>query len=138
MLTGCFFFQAEDGIRDYKVTGVQTCALPILELGKAVERVRVASRPRLRFLRNRSSQGIARAQAARVSRVDGWAAMVETSSPSGWGCCRSSGRRQRSEAGARSRVWEGAAGTWPEPSTRRTPLHVNGRANGLDTSVCDN
>src|SRR2546426_2945935 len=23
-----FFFQAEDGIRDYKVTGVQTCALP--------------------------------------------------------------------------------------------------------------
>src|SRR5256885_14069972 len=26
-----FFFQAEDGIRDYKVTGVQTCALPISE-----------------------------------------------------------------------------------------------------------
>src|SRR5256885_5061312 len=24
-----FFFQAEDGIRDYKGTGVQTCALPI-------------------------------------------------------------------------------------------------------------
>src|SRR6266446_429833 len=24
-----FFFQAEDGIRDYKVTGVKTCALPI-------------------------------------------------------------------------------------------------------------
>src|SRR5207249_9751659 len=26
-----FFFQAEDGIRDRSVTGVQTCALPILE-----------------------------------------------------------------------------------------------------------
>src|SRR3989442_5098882 len=26
-----FFFQAEDGIRDADVTGVQTCALPILE-----------------------------------------------------------------------------------------------------------
>src|SRR3989449_6355610 len=26
-----FFFQAEDGIRDVAVTGVQTCALPILE-----------------------------------------------------------------------------------------------------------
>src|SRR5256886_15629133 len=26
-----FFFQAEDGIRDLTVTGVQTCALPILE-----------------------------------------------------------------------------------------------------------
>src|SRR5699024_12202100 len=25
----CFFFQAEDGIRDRNVTGVQTCALPI-------------------------------------------------------------------------------------------------------------
>src|SRR5438132_1433846 len=25
----CFFFQAEDGIRDHCVTGVQTCALPI-------------------------------------------------------------------------------------------------------------
>src|SRR2546426_10541948 len=30
-----FFFQAEDGIRDYKVTGVQTCALPILALLRA-------------------------------------------------------------------------------------------------------
>src|SRR3712207_7659623 len=26
-----FFFQAEDGIRDIGVTGVQTCALPILQ-----------------------------------------------------------------------------------------------------------
>src|SRR5437016_6537927 len=27
-----FFFQAEDGIRDWSVTGVQTCALPIFRL----------------------------------------------------------------------------------------------------------
>src|SRR2546422_2860832 len=27
-----FFFQAEDGIRDVAVTGVQTCALPICEI----------------------------------------------------------------------------------------------------------
>src|SRR5690606_40685064 len=27
--TSLFFFQAEDGIRDFHVTGVQTCALPI-------------------------------------------------------------------------------------------------------------
>src|SRR5690606_39703828 len=26
-----FFFQAEDGIRDFHVTGVQTCALPIFD-----------------------------------------------------------------------------------------------------------
>src|SRR5256885_7291780 len=31
-----FFFQAEDGIRDYKVTGVQTCALPISRAGSVV------------------------------------------------------------------------------------------------------
>src|SRR5689334_20852793 len=29
-----FFFQAEDGIRDGTVTGVQTCALPISEFGR--------------------------------------------------------------------------------------------------------
>src|SRR5215204_6911621 len=29
LLLYCFFFQAEDGIRDHCVTGVQTCALPI-------------------------------------------------------------------------------------------------------------
>src|SRR5690606_40908592 len=36
MLLGCspdFFIQAEDGIRDFHVTGVQTCALPIYVQG---------------------------------------------------------------------------------------------------------
>src|SRR5690349_25131477 len=28
-VAACFFFQAEDGIRELYVTGVQTCALPI-------------------------------------------------------------------------------------------------------------
>src|SRR5260221_6767662 len=32
----CFFFQAEDGIRDHCVTGVQTCALPISYRGEAL------------------------------------------------------------------------------------------------------
>src|SRR5690606_40319382 len=36
-----FFFQAEDGIRDFHVTGVQTCALPISPVDKS-------SRPGLR------------------------------------------------------------------------------------------
>src|SRR6266850_3025317 len=44
-----FFFQAEDGIRDYKVTGVQTCALPISSscsrAGAAPAPVRKATRP---------------------------------------------------------------------------------------------
>src|SRR3712207_9314870 len=37
-----FFFQAEDGIRDIGVTGVQTCALPILAYGTVVHVVQLA------------------------------------------------------------------------------------------------
>src|SRR2546427_8359062 len=33
-----FFFQAEDGIRDLTVTGVQTCALPISPIGESQAR----------------------------------------------------------------------------------------------------
>src|SRR5699024_11761791 len=32
-----FFFQAEDGIRDRNVTGVQTCALPILSIATCIK-----------------------------------------------------------------------------------------------------
>src|ERR1022692_2919579 len=39
-----FFFQAEDGIRDYKVTGVQTCALPFSK----VKRPKTAAERRTR------------------------------------------------------------------------------------------
>src|SRR5262249_59099236 len=40
-----FFFQAEDGIRDWSVTGVQTCALPISRAieGEAAEAARLAA-----------------------------------------------------------------------------------------------
>src|SRR6266496_124822 len=37
MLNFFFFFQAEDGIRDLYVTGVQTCALPIYDDGRPGE-----------------------------------------------------------------------------------------------------
>src|SRR2546427_6181600 len=41
-MTFFFFFQAEDGIRDLTVTGVQTCALPICLrlLSRGIERLR--------------------------------------------------------------------------------------------------
>src|SRR6266487_5716083 len=39
---GCFFFQAEDGIRDGRVTGVQTCALPISGRNGPSARIRLA------------------------------------------------------------------------------------------------
>src|SRR3989449_2988085 len=41
-----FFFQAEDGIRDVAVTGVQTCALPIYLIGKkGITYFKFAKRP---------------------------------------------------------------------------------------------
>src|SRR2546427_1665628 len=43
-----FFFQAEDGIRDLTVTGVQTCALPISGLGAHVPGVLFPGRDRTR------------------------------------------------------------------------------------------
>src|SRR6266487_2036871 len=70
-----FFFQAEDGIRDGRVTGVQTCALPIS---------RAASRPYM-LLRLRSLQGmeaetsvaiasaIEQAAGRRAGPCNGWA-----------------------------------------------------------------
>src|SRR3989475_8965089 len=53
-----FFFQAEDGIRDLTVTGVQTCALPISlrAEGCAVSRRRVARLMRTAGLRARVVQ----------------------------------------------------------------------------------
>src|SRR2546430_5339317 len=51
-----FFFQAEDGIRDLTVTGVQTCALPIflalLRVEPVVVRVGLHSRPLPSQVRN--------------------------------------------------------------------------------------
>src|SRR5947209_13892206 len=58
-----FFFQAEDGIRDIGVTGVQTCALPIshslLDTGPAGPRNPVDTRPPARyFRRRRAGEGV--------------------------------------------------------------------------------
>src|SRR5437868_13420062 len=38
-----FFFQAEDGIRDRNVTGVQTCALPIYRVIPVIKQIRERS-----------------------------------------------------------------------------------------------
>src|SRR6266446_7140608 len=61
-IVNCFFFQAEDGIRDYKVTGVQTCALPISRDASEAPRARPAQPPgwqrcaRTRERRSRSEE----------------------------------------------------------------------------------
>src|SRR5207245_7312654 len=64
-----FFFQAEDGIRDATVTGVQTCALPILSglLTMAALKRRVT---RVRGDLLESSHGQEPTQAA--ARIMGW------------------------------------------------------------------
>src|SRR5207249_5120638 len=71
-----FFFQAEDGIRDRNVTGVQTCALPIC---RAARSQRQCSRPREPLCPNRSrprnpqtgssrSRGAVRSEERRVGK----------------------------------------------------------------------
>src|SRR2546430_6081559 len=62
LLSDAFFFQAEDGIRDLTVTGVQTCALPILEAGVAPEsienpRLCTACHPDLLYSYRRGNRG---------------------------------------------------------------------------------
>src|SRR2546430_10235994 len=52
----CFFVQAEDGIRDLTVTGVQTCALPISRRVVAADR----ERQRLRAIDDRVRERIGR------------------------------------------------------------------------------
>src|SRR5204862_5448616 len=58
-----FFFQAEDGIRDLYVTGVQTCALPICG-GRA-------ARGTARGAAGRSSGGAARARLGVRQAIEG-------------------------------------------------------------------
>src|SRR5438309_5552462 len=60
-----FFFQAEDGIRDGTVTGVQTCALPICEKSVGSRRayvMRAVSRSRAVALRARSGPNASRSE----------------------------------------------------------------------------
>src|SRR2546430_437822 len=57
-----FFFQAEDGIRDLTVTGVQTCALPISQRDSAADRAALShpfrARSARRFRRQTGSLGL--------------------------------------------------------------------------------
>src|SRR2546430_6767905 len=94
-----FFFQAEDGIRDLTVTGVQTCALPIS----------------LRSTRDRRSRGATppRAGARRERRGD------RSTEGSGAGRAR---RGRASAGGARARSEERRVGE--EGRSRGAPYHL--------------
>src|SRR5690606_5919637 len=64
----CFFFQAEDGIRDFHVTGVQTCALPICRHAGARHRFLLHGRSGARM----AARGSNRRVAAIYSRRTSW------------------------------------------------------------------
>src|SRR5690625_6989000 len=75
-----FFFQAEDGIRDGHVTGVQTCALPIsgpLEVAVPADRLRadlsVAIQLHLRGqeVLGTGADGVRRSEERRVGKESG-------------------------------------------------------------------
>src|SRR5256886_13128067 len=83
-----FFFQAEDGIRDLTVTGVQTCALPIS--GRSSGGVAV-NLPTQRLLRDEGAEGEeletycgAKETDHYSSRCEGAAAFTEVRRKVGW------------------------------------------------------
>src|SRR5690606_39929038 len=96
----CFFFQAEDGIRDFHVTGVQTCALPISslrEVSSAILRsdstVSAGTSSRLRNEGENAATWVATSRATPAP-----AASVATMTPTCGG--RSEERRVGKESGA--------------------------------------
>src|SRR5262249_58693705 len=75
-----FFFQAEDGIRDWSVTGVQTCALPIfalLHLQRAAGELERRARGRRRGLRDRRRLGGGLRRAAAAATAAGAASATK-------------------------------------------------------------
>src|SRR5207245_10876371 len=91
-----FFFQAEDGIRDATVTGVQTCALPIWRCSR-----RCGSSRRRTSRPTRPTRGWSAKRAARISSSR-TRARIRTCSRPAW-CARSEERRVGK--GWRCRVW---------------------------------
>src|SRR5690606_39791643 len=86
-----FFFQAEDGIRDFHVTGVQTCALPIF----AIDALAIALASWLLFAITRAL-GADHAGFAALVAISG-GAIVLASSWSALAAGRTLGARVRSE-----------------------------------------
>src|SRR5690606_41131631 len=98
-----FFFQADDGIRDFHVTGVQTCALPICPMLTPLRARRARPPPApARPTDDDSDQALAARSAAPVS------------SPVS-ACCKASSTRSIQ---TKRRSEERRVGTQPRPSGR--------------------
>src|SRR5690606_40108211 len=73
-----FFFQAEDGIRAFHVTGVQTCALPIF-IGRGIVRHSVRQVNRIRGLSSEEAMRAADIPRPEIIHRDEWVALPERS-----------------------------------------------------------
>src|SRR5256885_6631946 len=78
-----FFFQAEDGIRDYKVTGFQTCALPISlwlslagRIARGLNTHNVDHRLRQRDFRDQQADPVFPGLGMRIAEVDSLDALL--------------------------------------------------------------
>src|SRR5436309_4199532 len=78
-----FFFQAEDGIRDFHVTGVQTCALPI---SRAV--LSLAPSEQATKARERKAAKLRKKHGPKYNQElvwwAGWVILVTTTNPAEW------------------------------------------------------
>src|SRR5256884_4413942 len=81
----CVFFQAEDGIRDVAVTGVQTCALPICYCNEACsERARQWRAWKARRRYRQSANGKQKRQAQSRRYRERWPGRARTKKLSPW------------------------------------------------------
>src|SRR2546430_2948078 len=131
-----FFFQAEDGIRDLTVTGVQTCALPIYCRGaRGAEALRRDDRRgeprarRLRAARAGPTDGAARARLHDLPRSERTPAAARPR-PLGRSAA-DGGDRARAHGGGRPPPSPRGAGRGPAPPPRGPPSRaVRERAGG--------
>ena len=71
LIFAIFFFQAEDGIRDHCVTGVQTCALPIFwrKIDKPLTRLMKKKNEKTQINRIRNEKGEVTTDTAEIQRI---------------------------------------------------------------------
>src|SRR5690606_33900711 len=114
-----FFFQAEDGIRDFHVTGVQTCALPISRQGKRPSPLATS-----RGVCDRKSYPLPRLVA--LHSTGSWTRLLASSGRSPW--------RASTMLPARSAPLAGGTGTFSK--YRRTPCKPCGPPHPHGTPSC--
>src|SRR5207248_6340801 len=97
-----FFFQAEDGIRDRTVTGVQTCALPISTASRSVLLSLFQARDELEIKIEERTAKLSRANEELQTEIIERKSAEEKLREIGRASCR-----EREEEGGGEGVWKG-------------------------------